>query len=397
MGNVNNKNNKNTMMYLAISNLFLVFLGVGLVIPVIPQLKEQMHFSGATMGMMISIFAIAQLITSPIAGILSDKIGRKKMIATGMLIFSLSEVLFGLAQTKNGFYVSRGLGGIAAALIMPSVTAFVADMTTIAERPKAMGMVSAAISGGFIIGPGVGGFIAYMGIRVPFYVAAVLAFIGFVLTLTVLKEPEKRIQAAVEASHNKGSFMDILKNPLFTSLFVIILISSFGLQSFESIYSIMATINFSFTTGEIAMVITISGVLALICQLFFFDAIVQKIGEMGLIQLSFFASALFIAIIAFTKSHLVVILSTFIVFLAFDLFRPAVTTYLSKNAGEQQGTINGLNSTFTSFGNILGPMAAGYLFDINHFYPYYISAVILLGTGFLSLFLNRRGKQLIGK
>lgn len=94
---------KNSMMYLAISNLFLVFLGVGLVIPVIPQLKEEMHFSGTTMGMMISIFAIAQLITSPIAGVLSDKIGRKKMIATGMLVFSISELLFGLAQAKSGF------------------------------------------------------------------------------------------------------------------------------------------------------------------------------------------------------------------------------------------------------------------------------------------------------
>ena len=72
--------------------------------------------------------------------------------------------------------------------------------------------------------------------------------------------------------------------------------------------------------------------------------------------------------------------------LAFDLFRPAVTTYLSKHAGDQQGTINGLNSTFTSFGNILGPMAAGALFDINHFFPYYVSAVILLGTGFYRYF-----------
>ena len=54
---------------------------------------------------------------------------------------------------------------------MPSVTAFVADMTTISERPKAMGLVSAAISGGFIIGPGVGGFIAYLGIRARFAAA----------------------------------------------------------------------------------------------------------------------------------------------------------------------------------------------------------------------------------
>ena len=172
--------NKKSMMYLAISNLFLVFLGVGLVIPVIPQLKDEMNFSGTTMGMMISIFAITQLLMSPVAGILSDRMGRKKIIATGMIIFSISELLFGLAQSKNGFYVSRGLGGIAAALIMPAVTAYVADMTTIAERPKAMGIVSAAISGGFIIGPGVGGLIAYLGIRAPFYAASLLSLIGFI-------------------------------------------------------------------------------------------------------------------------------------------------------------------------------------------------------------------------
>ena len=53
-----NYDEKNSMMYLAISNLFLVFLGVGLVIPVIPQLKEEMHFSGTTMGMMISILRL---------------------------------------------------------------------------------------------------------------------------------------------------------------------------------------------------------------------------------------------------------------------------------------------------------------------------------------------------
>ncbi|HBC90202.1 MAG TPA: MFS transporter [Lactococcus sp.] len=383
--------NKKWMINLAISNLLLVFLGVGLVIPVLPPLKEQMHFSGTTMGMMISIFAIAQLIASPAAGYLSDKVGRKKLIALGMIIFSFSELLFGLAQVKAVFYISRALGGIAAALLMPSVTAYVADLTTVAERAKAMGKVSAAISGGFIIGPGVGGFIAKFGIRVPFYVAALLAFVGFILSMTVLKESEKTMDINPEAT--QSSFLDILKNPMFTSLFVVILISSFGLQAFESIYSIMATINFGFTMSEIALIITVSGILALFFQLFLFDWIVEKIGEMHLIHLTFFASALFIAIIAFTGNRITVALSTFVVFLAFDLFRPAVTTYLSKHAGDQQGAINGLNSTFTSFGNILGPLAAGMMFDINHFFPYYISAIILLGTGILSMLMTRKRKQ----
>ncbi len=377
------------MMYLAISNLFLVFLGVGLVIPVIPQIKDEMNFSGATMGMMISIFAILQLLASPISGILSDKIGRKQLIVSGMIIFSISELLFGLAQSINVFYISRGLGGIAAALIMPSVTAFVADMTTVGERSRAMGLVSAAISGGFIIGPGVGGLLAYFGTRAPFFAASLLGLIGFILTLVVLKEPQKHILSA-HSKGSKGSVISTLMRPIFASLFLIILISSFGLQAFESIYSIMVETNFAFTTGEIAIVITISGLIALICQLFFFDAIVQKMGEIRLIQLTFFASGLFIAIIALTTSHFIVILGTFVVFLAFDLFRPAVTSYLSKNAGQQQGMINGLNSTFTSFGNISGPLAAGYLFDINPIFPYYISSFILLMTGLLSLFLKQR-------
>ena len=69
-------------------------------------------------------------------------------------------------------YVARVLGGISVAFIMPGVTAYVADITSIQERPKAMGYLSAAISTGFIIGPGIGGFIAEYGIRVPFFVAS---------------------------------------------------------------------------------------------------------------------------------------------------------------------------------------------------------------------------------
>ena len=84
-------------------------------------------------------------------------------------------------------YVARVLGGISAAFIMPGVTAYVADITSIQERPKAMGYLSAAISTGFIIGPGIGGFIAEYGIRVPFFVAAAIAFIACVISIFILK------------------------------------------------------------------------------------------------------------------------------------------------------------------------------------------------------------------
>ena len=382
---------KNSMLYLVVFNLFLVFLGVGLVIPALPQLKLEMGFSGTVMGVLVSIFAFAQLVVSPVSGYISDRMGRKKLIVLGMFLFSVSEVIFGFAQTLPWFYFSRLLGGASAAFIMPSVTAFVTDLTSIEERPKAMGLVSAAISGGFIIGPGVGGALTHFGLRVPFFAAAIVAFIGFIISALVLKEPERQqevVYDSVKSINPKTEAFNILKNPIFSMLFVIIFISSFGLQAFEAIYSVMATENFGFTVGQISIVITVGGIFALIFQLFIFEKLVDLIGELRLIQLTFFSSALFIAFIAFTNQPWVVVASTFVVFLSFDLFRPAVTTYLSKHAGNNQGMINGLNSTFTSVGNIIGPVVAGALFDVNHRSPYFVSALILLITGIISLKLN---------
>ena len=378
---------KNLMLMIAISNLFLIFTGVGLVIPVMPLLMEDMHFNGAIMGMMLSVFSITQLLASPIMGYLSDKIGRKKMIVLGMSLFAISEFIFGFANDKYIFYLSRGLGGVAAALLMPAVTAFVADMTTIEQRPKAMGYVSAAISGGFIIGPGIGGVLASLGHRVPFFAAGIIAIIGCLLTQSILIEPQHNLQAknTSQKTNAKEIVREFLSKPGVLFIFIIIFISSFGLQAFESIYTIMTTIIFGFNPAQIA----VSGVLALFFQLFLFDHIIRKISEIGLIQITFFVSAIFIFIIAFTKNSTIFVIATFVVFLAFDLFRPAVTTYLSKIAGENQGTINGLNSTFTSFGNIIGPVASGALFDLNQHFPYYISASILFITGILSLFIRK--------
>ena len=112
-------------------------------------------------------------------------------------------------------YVARVLGGISAAFIMPGVTAYVADITSIQERPKAMGYLSAAISTGFIIGPGIGGFIAEYGIRVPFFVAAAIAFIACVISIFILKEPLTKEELAEISSNTKeSSFIGDLKKSL---------------------------------------------------------------------------------------------------------------------------------------------------------------------------------------
>src|SRR5690625_2623157 len=188
---------KDMTLAILLSNIFFVFLGIGLVIPVLPTIMNELNISGTAVGYLTATFALAQLIFSPFAGRAVDKYGRKIMIVIGLFIFSFSELLFGLGNTIEVLFVSRILGGISGAFIMPAVTAFIADITTLKTRPKALGYMSATISTGFIIGPGIGGFLTEIGTRIPFFSAAACGLIVAILSIIVLKEPKKKDQEEI--------------------------------------------------------------------------------------------------------------------------------------------------------------------------------------------------------
>ncbi|WP_342599701.1 MFS transporter [Psychrobacillus sp. FSL H8-0483] len=373
-------------IFLVLVNLFIVFLGIGLVIPVFPTLMREMHLEGSTMGYLVAAFAFTQLLVSPIAGRWVDTFGRKKMIVIGMLLFALSEMLFGFGQDVKVLYISRMLGGVSAAFMMPAVTAFVADITSLKERPKAMGYVAAAISTGFIIGPGIGGFLAEHGTRIPFFFAAAIGFLGAIFSLVILKEPKRPIEGKKEKDKPKAKsgFRKVLE-PMYLIPMIIILVSSFGLAAFETVYSLFVDHKFAFTPKDIALIISVSGILGVIAQVLSFDRIVGKIGEIRLIQICMGVSAVFIFAMIKVSAYWSILLVTFVIFLMFDLIRPALTTYLSKIAGNEQGFVGGLNSTFTSVGNIIGPGIAGVLFDVNIDYPYVLAMFVLALSFAISL------------
>ncbi len=385
------KSSLNKTIYLVLVNLFVVFLGIGLVIPVMPSLMREMDLEGATMGYLVAAFAFIQLLVSPIAGKWVDMFGRKKMIVIGMLLFALSEMLFGFGKDVTVLYISRMLGGVSAAFIMPAVTAFVADVTSLKERPKAMGYLAAAISTGFIIGPGIGGFLAEYGTRLPFFFAAALGFLGSVFSLIILKEPKRPEieEKKTDKQAAKSGFRKLLE-PIYLIPMLIILVSSFGLAAFETVYSLFVDHKFAFTPKDIALIISVSGVLGVIAQVLSFDRIVGRIGEIRLIQVCMGVSAVFIFAMIKVSAYWSILLVTFVIFLMFDLIRPALTTYLSKMAGDEQGFVGGLNSTFTSVGNIIGPGIAGILFDVNVNYPYVLAMFVLALSFGITLFWKER-------
>ncbi|NLY79951.1 MAG: MFS transporter, partial [Lysinibacillus sp.] len=264
---------------LLLLNLFIAFLGIGLVIPVLPSIMNELSISGTVVGYLTAAFALTQLIVSPFSGKAVDRFGRKIIIVIGLFIFGISEFLFGLGKTIEVLFISRILGGVSAAFIMPAVTAFIADITTVESRQKALGYMSAAISTGFIVGPGIGGFLAEIGIRVPFFTAGILGGTAAILSIILLREPERVEEPEIDMeTMNKSSLGKILM-PKFLIAFIVILVSSFGLAAFESFFALFADHKFAFTPNDIAIAITGGAIIGAIFQVVVFDRLMKVLGE----------------------------------------------------------------------------------------------------------------------
>lgn len=388
--------NRGTMLLLML-NIFLVFTGIGLVVPIMPTYMNELHITGSTVGLLVAAFSLTQLLFSPYAGRLSDSLGRKKIIVAGMIVFAISEWIFGIAVSPVLLFLARMLGGVGAALIMPAVMAYAADVTTNQERAKGMGLINAAITTGFIIGPGIGGYLADFGIRVPFFAAAGAGAVAAVITMFILPESrkvEQPLSTGAELVQKQSLLTQLLnsgKERYFFNL-IIIFVLAFGLANYETVFGLFVDHKFGFTPTDIAFIITFGSIAGAVVQLTIFGWILNRFGERRVIAICLLMAGLFVTLTLFVSSYWMIVAVTFIVFLSIDILRPAVGTQLSKMAGEQQGYVAGLNSAYTSLGNIAGPIVAGALFDLDVNYPYVAAAVVLI----LCFLLSVRAKSLQG-
>ncbi|WP_283622042.1 MFS transporter [Limosilactobacillus avium] len=378
---------------------FLICLGMSLIFPVMPFIKNEYHFSAFDMGVMSSLFAFVQFVASPVVGRVSDKMGRKPMLVWGLLIFSLAEFVFALANQLWLFDVSRAVDGLSAAMFVPTSMALAADLTSVKDRAKVIGWLSAAFSGGLILGPGLGGILANINYKFPFWVAGILGIISTLVAMSLLpSDRDERFKSTTDNPEGdllSGGWAQVKKllSPVMVTLFLMIFIMAFGLAGFESIYSLYVNEVHNFDLQSIALVLTLNGIISLILQVFFFDRMVQWWGEIRVIRYCFFASAIGTVFVIYDHSHWQLIVATLVVFEAFDMLRPAITTLLTKMSRDNQGLLNGVNMSLTSVGNIIGPLISGALLDINYQYPYWIVIVFLMGSFIITFGLQHLRKQ----
>lgn len=370
-------------LFILMLNLFIALLGQGMVIPILPDYLKQFNAAGTAAGYLVAAFGTAQFLFSPIGGRLSDKYGRKKMILSGLSFTVISDFIFAISHKLLLLYIARFIGGIGLGIMVPSVLAYVADMTTKETRAKGMGYLSASMNLGMVLGPGIGGLIAEFGVRIPYFFASGLGLIATLLTFILPESLPLEKRSVSKSSQKQESIWKQLKQSVHASYFrylLLILIMTFGLVNYETVFSLYVEQKYGFTSREISILITLGAVIGIIIQVWLIDKAIKRLGEYKLIRLSLLMTsvALFLMIIKINFIYLLIVSSIFFAFNSF--LRPTVNTMLSNEAGDKQGFVSGLNNTYNSMGNIIGPIMAGHLFDIYINLPYTVGAFIILGT-----------------
>jgi len=386
----------NYQIFILFITLVIIMMGFGMVIPVIPFLVTKFGASGQELGMLMSVYALMQLIFSPMWGELSDRYGRRPIILLGLIGNGLSMLLMGLASEIWMLFAARVLSGFLASATLPTAYAYVSDSTSEEERGGGMGMMGAALGVGMVIGPGFSGLLADISLSTPFFAGALLSLGAIAVVYFYLPESlslENRKQTTeINIRHQFSEMWQGLVGPLGFLLFLAFLIS-FGLTNFEGIFGLYMARRFDYSAGDVGLILTLIGLVSAVVQGFLTGYVTKRWGEVMLIKFSLIGSTMGFLLMLTANSLATILLTVSFYVFSNAMLRPGVSSLISKRARMGQGIAMGLNNSFMSLGRVVGPLLAGFLIDINLSLPYFVGSLVNLIGFILCLFLLKSARQ----
>ncbi len=374
---------------LLMSVQFFVYLGFGIIIPILPEVIIEQGYSEIHVGGLLTIYALASFFTAPLWGALSDRTGRKRLILVGLVGFSLSFFLFALfMENLPLLYASRIVGGFFSGALYTAVTGFVADMTDEENRNKYMGLMGMSIGLGFIFGPAIGGILGNVSLTLPFIASGTLTLLILVYASLILKEPEKRADANKRAIIPKGGTM--LWTYRIRYLFLFSFMVTFLLAGLESTFQLFQIDRIEITPLQLGYLFMASGFVDAIVQ----GGIVRQVkngAETKWIIGATIVTALGLFLLPFTSSLLWAGVALSIFTGGNALARTVLVSLTSKESGGKYGTAAGMTYSMDNMGRIIGPLLFTWLFTQEAGNIYFISTVLaLLSIGLIIAFAKSR-------
>ena len=367
---------------------FVDMVGFMIVLPLLPFYALDLDASPEIIGLLIASFSIAQLVSAPFWGRLSDRYGRRPALLIGLTASAIAYVVFGFAESLWLLFLSRlvqGAGGGTTGVAQ----AYVADTMAPRERAKALGWLSAATSAGVAFGPVIGSFAAHLGRAAPGLVAATLCLVNVAFAWRWLPESRSRQEGPPPRRrpvwHPAWTALRHPGAPLSRLLWIY----GIGMVAFSSQTSVLALYlgaEFGLDERSIGPVFTYIGVLSFVMRSALLGPIVERLGELWTVRLGAALLAVGLWLYPTPESLWTFALVIPLVPIGTALLFPSTTSLMSRQSDPRElGTTMGVAQTFAGLARVAAPLLATTAFQrLGHGAPFYIAAGCMAVAGVLA-------------
>jgi DHA1 family tetracycline resistance protein-like MFS transporter len=344
-------------------------IGLGIIIPVTPQLIEQLTgdgMSGAARwgGWLFFVFALMQFLCSPLIGNLSDRFGRRPVLITSLAMLGVDYLITGLAPTIAWLFLGRFLSGIAGAAYT-TANAYIADVSPPEKRAANFGLVGAAFGIGFVVGPAVGGLLGQYGSRVPFYVSAGFAFANALYGLIVLKEslPRGRRRAfELWRANPLGALIALKRFPLLIGMFGVVVLMRLGHDANPVIWTYYTMLKFNWSSAQVGYSLMAVGAMLALVFSFLTRIVIPRLGETRSAYLGLTCGAIGFFGYAFATEGWM-LYGWMAVWVLMGLVMPSLNAIMSKEVGpSEQGELQGALASLGGLTSVAAPPILSNLF-----------------------------------
>ena len=375
-------------------------LGLTIMIPLLPFYAEKLGASALVVGLLISSYAFCQLIAGPILGRMSDHMGRKPLLIVSQCGTLIGFLILAFANSLWLVFLSRIIDGLTAGNLSLA-QAYIADVTTAEDRTKSFGVIGIAFGIGFMIGPGISGYLSQFGYSYPIFAAAFMSASSILCTATLLPKAEPHTGDVEGGTGDRRldifewkAYSDYFARPRLGRLLWEFFFFAFSFAMFVSGFALYAQRRYfyhghPFGVKEVSYTFLYVGFLGFILMGGLIGRLVKMFGERSLVWTGFGFSALGYGLLAFTKTVGGLIFASTVNSCG-GILRPSLTSLITQQAGKrEQGVVLGLTQSITSISQIIAPVIAGALIDRQQLGAW---ALATGGVALLGMFVSFRSK-----
>jgi len=346
--------------------VFIDLVGFGIILPILPYYVQQFggEKHGIQFGVLMGAYSAMQFLATSLLGRLSDRVGRRPVLLATMLLNIAGYTLFGLAPSYAVLLMARLVSGFGGGNIAVA-QAYVADVTSVDDRSKGMGLIGMAYGIGFILGPGIGAVAGHrFGPSAPGFIAAGLSLLNLISAYFILPESLKAEHRVARELWPFRQIAEALAHPELRPLILVWFLAPFAFAGYSVALPLWAGVRLGWHEPELGQYFVLVGLIAAVVQGGLFRILTRHVGDRRLLILGLFGMAVSIAVVPSLDRSVTVYAWSAVLAFSNSLMAPAASGLVSTfAAANEQGTVLGVAQSASALGRLSGPFTMGGIYD----------------------------------